>query len=59
MGGPQELAKNKSVTHESEMLSFCYCTITGLVPNRESLQEVKLEELIERVKNDRKLETSE
>ena len=57
MEGPQELAKNKSVTHENEMLSFCYCSI--IVPNRESLQEVKLEELIERVKNDRKLETSE
>ena len=57
MGGPQELAKNKSVTHENEMLSFCYCTI--IVPDWESLQEVKLEELIERVKNDRKLEISE
>ena len=57
MGGPQELAKNKSVTHENEMLSFCYCTI--IVTNRESLQEVKLRELIERVKNDRKLEISE
>ena len=57
MGGPQELAKNKSVTHENEMLSFCFCTT--IVPNRESLQEVKLRELIERVKNDRKLKTSE